>query len=75
MIIIIIIKIKRPNGEAPEISRRPKASQQGVRGVGAPPPNDEMMKATERAKRSKDFRWPKACQQGGLQESGSPPAQ
>ena len=35
--IIIIIKIKRPNGEAPEISRRPKAGQQGGFGGAAPP--------------------------------------
>ena len=38
MIIIIIVKIKRLNGEALEISRRPKAGQQGgCGGAGAPP--------------------------------------
>ena len=37
MMIIIIIKIKRPNGEALEPLRRPTAGQQGVCGGAAPP--------------------------------------
>ena len=37
MIIIIIIKIKRLNGEALETPRRPKAGQPGVRGGGSLP--------------------------------------
>ena len=40
MILIVIIKIKRPNGEALEPLRRPTAGQQGgCRGGSAPPPN------------------------------------
>ena len=41
--IIIIIKIKRPNGEALEILRRPKAGQQGGCG-GAEPPRPTLAK-------------------------------
>ena len=37
IIIIIIIKIRRPNGEALEILRRPTAGQQGRCGGAAPP--------------------------------------
>ena len=45
MIVIIIIKIKRPNGEALEPLRRPTAGQQvGCRGGSAHPPNINMQR-------------------------------
>ena len=73
--IIIIIKIKRPNGEAPEISRRPKAGQQGGFGGGQRPP-DTIIHYNRKFRRSARASPPaNGRPAGGVQGAQRPPAQ
>ena len=72
MIIIIIIKIKRPNGEAPEISRRPKAGQQGGFGGAAPPRHHHSLQPKISAKRSSLSAGQRPASRGGAGGAAPP---
>ena len=72
MMIIIIIKIKRPNGEAPEISRRPKAGQQGGFREAAPPRHNHSLQPKNSAKRSSLSAGQRPASRGGAGGAAPP---
>ena len=72
MIIIIIIKIKRPNGEAPEIPRQPKAGQQGGFGGAAPSRHNHSLQPKISAKRSSLSAGQRPASRGGAGGAAPP---